>query len=1115
MPYLQVKTNIFFMRKKILQLVALLFIQVTIFAQVTTSSIVGFVKDASGKGLVGASIEAIHEPSGSKYKTQSLVDGRFTIPSLRVGGPYTIKVSYVGYGTETVSEIILTLGDPTRIDFSMLDAKTKLKEVSVTGKLKTLISKERKGTGTNLNRRVLASLPTLNRSITDFTKLTPQANGTSFAGQDNRFINFTVDGSIFNNSFGLASLPGSQTNSTPISLDAIEEIQVNVSPYNLKEAGFTGASINAVTKSGTNTFHGSAFSNTRNEKLVGTKAGLDGKQDVVTNAFDVKQFGASFGGAIIKNKLFFFANYEAERRKDPGTTFISNNGTTTGANVTRVLKTDLDNLSTFLATKFNYNTGGYQDYSLLTKSDKALVKLDWNINDNHKLSIRGNVLKSKRDVPVSSSGSFGGRRDNLNSMTYQNSNYEINNDIYSGILQLNSRIGKTASNEFTAGYTANRDYRAEKSSPFPTIDILNGGDINYISFGSEPFTPNNVLNTNTFQIADNLTIYKGKHTISTGFNFEKFKFFNQFTPTINGQYIFNNLDSFYASANAFLANNNMATNPVGVRRYNLSYSNLAGGALWNAVTNANNAGIYIQDDWAVRDNFTMTYGVRFDLPFFNGSGFTNTEVDGMTFVNENNVPTKLSTSKLPTAKVLINPRWGFNYDVKGNKQTQIRGGVGLFSGRPAFVWISNQIGNNGVQSGSISLDNTKAFPFSSNVARNIPVIANPGQPAPSYNIAVTDESFKFPQVLRTNLAIDQNLFGGIVGSVEMLFTQSLSNVFYYNANLREATDKFSGPDSRPRFPSFNTATGQLLTGAALSSAIRINSKINDATVMKSGPYGGSFLTTVKLEKPIKAEGFGFMTAYTYSSVKDYISAGSIAASSWTGNRTVRGNNRPDLTYSDNDMHSRLIGNINYRKEIANTAAFQFSLYGQSQNQGRVSYTYSGDMNGDNISGNDLLYIPKNTDEMNFQAYSITVNGAPVNFSVDDQKNAFEKYINQDGYLSKNRGTYVQRNGLLLPMVTRFDLSAQLEVFQKVAGKRHTIQFRADIFNIGNFINNKWGVGYVVNATSPLAARGYDPTTGRPVFRMNTVNNSINYATYRRGTSLIDVWQAQFGVRYIF
>ena len=285
--------------------------------------------------------------------------------------------------------------------------------------------------------------------------------------------------------------------------------------------------------------------------------------------------------------------------------------------------------------------------------------------------------------------------------------------------------------------------------------------------------------------------------------------------------------------------------------------------------------------------------------------------------------------------------------------------------------------------------------------------------------------------------------------------------------------------------------------------------------MKSGAYGGSFLTTVKLEKPIKAEGFGFMTAYTYSSAKDYISAGSIAASSWTGNRSIRGNNHPDLTYSDNDMHSRLIGNLNYRKEIAKTAAFQFSLYAQSQNQNRLSYTYSGDMNGDNISGNDLLYIPKNTDEMNFQAYSITVNGAPVNFSVDDQKAAFENYINQDNYLSKNRGTYAQRNGLLLPMVTRFDLSTMLEVFQMVGGKRHTIQFRADVFNIGNFINNKWGVGYVVNTTAPLAARGYNPLDGKPIYRVNTVNNSINYNTYRRGTNLIDVWQAQFGVRYIF
>jgi len=1103
------------MGKKIIHLAVMMLIVTAVRAQVTTTSIVGFVKDAAGKGLVGANIQAVHEPTGSRFRTQTGTDGRYTLPQLRVGGPYTIVVTYIGFSGQTIQEVTTQLGEPTRVDFALAETNNQMQEITVTGtRAKNLISKERKGTATNINRRVLASMPTLSRNITDFTKLTPQSNGTSFAGQDNRFINLTIDGSIFNNSFGLQALPGSQTNASPISMDAIEEIQVNLSPYNVREAGFTGAGINAVTRSGTNTLHGSGFYNTRTEKLVGTKAGLDGKNPVVVTAFDVKQFGGSLGGALIKNKLFFFANYEGERRNDPGVTFVANEGQS-GSNVTRVKKSDLDSLSDFLKSKFSYDPGAYQGYSLATKSDKALLKFDWNISDKHRLSFRTNILKSQRDVPISNSGGFAGRRDNLTAMTYANSNYEIHNDIYSGILQLNSRLRSNVTNELIVGYTANRDYRVQKSPAFPTVDILSGGDFNYITFGSEPFTPNNVLNTDTYQFSDNLTIFKGKHTFSFGVNYERFKFFNQFTPTINGQYVFNSLADFYTSANAYLADPNMAANPVNLRRYNLTYSNMAGAALWNAVTKANNLGFYGQDEWAVRDNLSMTFGLRVDVPFFSGGGMENTEVAGMNFVNEKGEAAKLSTSKLPGAKIMINPRWGFNLDVNGDKKTQVRGGLGLFSGRPAFVWISNQMGNNGVQSGSISLDNAKTYPFSPDVTRNIPTITNPGQPAPSYNIATTENNFRFPQVFRTNLAVDQSLGWGMVASAEVMFTQSLSNVYYYNANLKEATDHFSGPDNRPRFPTFNPATGGLLSGASFNNAIRINPKVTDATVLKSGPYGGSFLTTVKLEKPIRSKGLGFMMAYTYSSAKDYVQAGSIASSSFTGNRSVNGNNHPDLAYTDFDIRSRVIGNINYRLELAKSIGLQFSLFGQSQQQGRASYTYSGDMNGDGISGNDLVYVPKDITQMNFQPYSITVNGAPQLLTANAQKAAWTQYINQDSYLSSIRGGYSARNGLLLPMVTRFDLSAMLELFHNIGKQRHTIQLRADIFNIGNLLNSAWGVGYVINNSSPLAARGYDPATGQPIFRMNTVNNSLNYTTYRRGTSLVDVWQAQFGIRYIF
>ena len=1081
-------------------LTVLLIFPFALSAQVTTGSISGTVKDGKGTDLTAATIEVLHEPSGSVYRASSGKNGVFNIPSLRIGGPYKVTISFVGFKPEIITDVYVQLGEASKINVVMTDANASLKEVVVAGAVKrgALISKDRKGTSTNINRRLITALPTLSRNFADFSRITPQSNGTSFAGQDNRFINLTVDGSIFNNSFGLQALPGSQTSASPISIDAVEEVQINLSPYNVKDAGFTGASINAVTRSGTNTFHGSAFYNNRNQSMVGTKAGSDGKTPVTIANFDVKQFGFSLGGPIIKNKLFFFANYENEKRSDPGTAFSSDNGSNTGqTNVSRVKQTDLDALSTFLNTNLGYDPGKYEGYNFITKSYKILAKIDWNINDKNKFSVRFNSLRSSKDIGSSSSGVLGGsRQSNLNTMNFSNNNYEINNDIYSLIGQLNTRISNKVSNEFIFGWTANRDYRAVKGKLFPLVDILDGttADRNYISFGAEPFTPNNKLFTDTWQASDNITFYNGKHTTSAGANFESFKFFNQFTPQIQGQFIFKSLADFYTSANAYLANNNMTTNPVQLRRYILGFSNLAGNEVWNAVTQAKNIGAYVQDELQLQDNLNITYGVRFDVPFFTSNAVENPQVAGYSFVDENGNPKKLSTSQLPSAKLMINPRFGFNYDVKGDKKTQVRGGLGLFSGRPAFVFVSNAVGNNGMQAGQINQDNTVNYPFSPNILRNAPT-PNPGTPAPSYNIAPIEKNFRFPQIFRTNLAVDQKLFGGIVGSAEFLFTQSLSNIFYYNANQKVSTANFTGPDRRPRF-------------AGSSALVRINSNVNDATVLSSRPYGSNISVTLKLEKPLQ-KGLSWMLAYNLGRTKDYSSSSTIAFSSFTSTRTVNGNNLPNNSFSDNDIRHRVIGNIIFRKEFAKAAALQISLYGQSQNLGRFSYGYSNDFNLDGISGNDLLYIPKDQSEMNFDA----ITGA-VPFTVQQQKDAFEAYIQNNSYLKTHRGQVAERNGVLQPMLTRFDLSVMVELFKNFGKQRHTIQFRGDVFNIGNMLNNHWGVAHVTNTTSPLAYSRVD-ANGLPFFRMNTVNNSLTYETYRKGTAIADVYQAQLGVRYIF
>ncbi len=1123
--------------KRFSMLLSALLVAITSMAQVTTGTITGSVKDVKGGVLTGASIEAIHEPSGSRYKAVSSGTGKYTIPALRIGGPYKITVTYVGLKTEVISDVTVQLGDPSIVDVTLGEASTQLTEVVVNGTTRrgALISKDRKGTSTNINSRMISSAPTISRNVTDLIRIVPQSNGLSFAGQDNRAINFTLDGSIFNNSFGLSSLNGGQTNSAPISLDALQEIQVNVSPYSLRESGFTGASINAVTKSGTNTFHGTGFYNQRNQGLLGTKAGNGGKQDVTTTNFDVKQYGVSIGGPIIKNKLFFFLNYEAEVRSDVGTSFTadaSNGATPISGNTTKVKQSDLDGLASFLKSKFNYDLGAYQGFTAPTDSKKGVARIDLNLSDKHKLSIRGNLLLSKRDVVISNSNASNGVRNSLNSMSFANSFYTINNNIYGIVAQLNSRLSNTISNDLTFGFTANRDFRAVKGGPFPTVDIQDGTtpltttpptaipaaqsaqSTTYISFGNDPFTPNNLLSTDTWQLSDNMTAYLGKHTLTAGFSYESFTYTNGFTSLINGVYTFNSLADFYTAANAYLANPAITTSPVYLRKYEANYSNLAGSVPWLVTTKTRNVSAYVQDELNVEPNFNLTYGIRLEVPYFVGSGYTNSQVDNLSFIDNDGKSAKLSTSILPSPKLMVNPRIGFNYDIKGNKTTQIRGGVGLFTGRPSFVFISNQLGNNGVLNGGVSITNTAAYPFRPGTPANYPnFVVNPGVPTASYNIATTEQNFRFPQVFRSNIAVDQKLFKDIVGTAEFMFTQSLSNINYYNANLVPATATFVGPDNRPRFAGFG------LSGAAQTNALRINNGLNgtpnltDATVMESRPLGGSITTTIKIEKPARATGLGWMIAYNFTRARDYLTPGSIAASSWTGIRSVNGNNYPDMAYSDNEIRNRIIGNILYRIELGHTAALQFGLFGQIQNQGRVSYTYSGDANGDGTTGNDLMYVPRDQSEMNFVAQAAS--GAAPAVSVQDQKDAFEAYINQDPYLKTRRGKYAERNGLLEPYVSRMDLSVQLELFRNLGKNRHTIQLRADIFNVGNMINPASGVSYFVNTLTPLAATGTLDANGVPLYRMNRVNNSINYTTYRKSTTTSDVWSAQFGVRYIF
>ncbi len=1126
--------NHFTLRFNVGKLVAVLVILLcgaSLFAQVTTSTISGVVTDKNGEALIGATVVATHTPTNTRYGTATNASGRYTLPAVRVGGPFSLTVSYTGYENQTQDGIYTSLGTASNVDFSMAESGTVLDEVTIAANRNDIFSSDRTGAATTFDRKQLAAIPTTGaRSINSITKYNPNGNGNSFGGQDSRLNNFTIDGSVFNNGFGLGTdaQAGGRTGSTAISLDAIEELQVNVAPFDVRQTGFVGSGLNAVTRTGKNEFFGTAFFNFRksdNSGLFnGTKIG-DTKPTIST--FDENVFGVSFGGPIIKNKLFFFANYESQRQTTPATTWVADGSPLDipGANVTRVLASDLDQLSSYLEEKYRYVTGPYENYDNLTESDKFLVRLDWNINDKNKLTLRYTHHNSVSDVLISNSNSAGAgnRRTLFTAMSYQNSGYLIGDNTRSAVAELNSQISNTVHNTFSAGYdyqNEDRQYKnfPEGQSPFPTIDILKDG-ATYISVGFDPFTPNNLLDYGTLHFTDNVSIYKDKHTFTIGANFEQYKSNNLFFPASNGVYVFDSLAQFYAASEFSLNNPNADTTAVLYNRFQYRYSALEGAALPLQTLKVNRYDVYAQDEFQVNKRFKLIYGIRAGLIDFDDTGLSNATVDNQDYTDENgNRGYKLKTGKLPDAKVLWEPRLGFNWDVFGNKKTQVRGGSGVFTGRPPYVWVSNTIGNNGVLTGFIdrSGNATKNYKFTNETGIFTPDV--PTLPS-TFDIAATDNSYRFPQVWKNNLAIDQKLPFGLIASLELMYNRNVNAVRYFDANLEDPIGNFAGPDQRARY-------------AGNDNGVRINDNISRAAVMTTTNQGDYTAATIKLEYPSKKGLYG-MVAHTYSKATDLMSAGSIAAGSWTGARSVNGNNDLSLSWADQDAPGRTVGLLGYRLEyggnFGGATAITLGYVGERRgfngniNSARFSYVYAGDMNGDRVSNNDLLYVPNSASELNFRDLTVSYKDAAGvtqsrTFNAAEQAAAYDAFIEQSDYLRERRGQYAERNGILFPILHRFDLSVTQEFFIKVGGKRNTIQLRADILNAANLINSEWGLGNNFTTDRPLSAAG-TTADGIPQFRMatQTINGvpELLRDSFVKSKTQFDVWVAQFGIRYIF
>ena len=1080
-----------------------------VFAQgSTTAALAGNVVDEKGQGLPGASVIAVHEPTGSRYGGSTRADGRYNIVNMRVGGPYKITVSFVGYKNAVQSGIVLTLAQELRQNFKLEVNQSQLEEVKVVASRSSIINSGRTGAATTVGNNQITTLPTLNRSLGDFARLDPRANGLNFAGRNALYNNITVDGAFFNNAFALSSTIGGQAGASPISVDAIDQFQVLIAPYDVRQGMATGANINVVTKSGTNNWSGSGYYFGSDQGLVGNKIG-----DVVNQygTFARGQIGARIGGALIKDKLFVFGSFEQETQTEPGSNFVA---TRTGSEPNKSIAkaADLDRLKDFLISKFKYNPGAYENWNKEKYSQKVNLRLDWNISDKHKFNVKYNYLRSYADINPSNSGSLsGGRSPSAAVLPFQGSLYRINNNLDSYIAELNSTFSSSVANNLTVGYTQMRDFRQSpvNDNPFPTVDIGNN-DLNELTaFGYEPFSANNILNSDIFQIADNLTIYKGKHVYTLGLAYETNSFMNGFAPNYYGGYQFKSIDDFINSANG--------DTKVIPARYQQQWSNYS--TFPFAEMKGNTFSLYGQDEITAAKGLKLTFGLRADatsFPSFDEPKYTNTYVPSLTFRDG----VKLTTNKFPETTVLWSPRFGFNWDVKDDKQTQIRGGVGVFSGRVPYVWLSNQLSNNGVLFGSENIQNPTNRPFNPDVNAYRPAITLPLTPT-AYNLAVTDPNFKFSQVFRTNLALDKNLGDGWILGLEGIYTKDINAVYLENVNLPKSTVKAVGADNRVIFYTLG-ANG--LPSAVRNFAIYGNVRgvnapavgpntvsspnISDAIVIKNTDLGYSYALTATISKSFE-NGLFASLAYTNSDSRSVNDGGSIAQSQWR-DRVVSGDpNENVASYSSYIQTHRFNAYGSYRLNYLNeNASTTFGFTYSAAPAGRFSYTYSGDMNGDNQTSNDLIFIPRSQSDILLRDLGT--------YTAAQQWADLDKYITQDSYLNAHRGHYAQRNGAELPWSANFDFKIIQDFYIKVGGHKNTLQFTLDVFNFGNYVTPQWGLNQSTLRAGLINYVANDAATGRPVFTFPYRSGTTPLSeTFQRSFGLGSRWQAQFGVRYIF
>ncbi|MBR5568587.1 MAG: TonB-dependent receptor [Bacteroidales bacterium] len=1085
---------------------AAMLMSVAAFAQVTTSALGGRVVDANGDPIVGAAVVATHEPSGTVYGVVTNNDGRYAINGMRAGGPYKVEITCLGYQTLAYTNVDLQLAETFALNGQLAEDSELLGEAMVVAAPASKFSAQKMGSATNISSKEISSIPTVSRSLTDVTRLSPYGgNGMSFAGADGRTANFTVDGANFNNNFGLSSsLPGG---GNPISIDAIEEMQVVISPYDVRQTNFIGGGVNAITKSGTNTFKGSAYVYHRNENMRGNMAA--GQE--VSGARDKDRsttYGFTLGGPIIKNKLFFFVNAEYSTIPTVVNRWRgSENGEANpDAYISRVPNSVLKDLSEWVKKEYNYDTGSWTDYPATESNMKLLARLDWNINDNHKLAVRYNYTLNQGWNSTNGSSMDGGSRSGFSrfsqyGMAYANSLYSMDNLVSTVSLDLNSRLSENLSNQFLATFSKLDDMRGTNSEDFPFIDIRNDDGssvLPYISLGYELFTWNNGVHNTHISIKDDLTYYAGNHKFTAGLNYEYQMADNSYMRNGTGYYRYRSLEDFKAGA------------APEVVCLTYGYDGEANPA---ARVRFHKAGIYGQDEWNVNEQFKLTAGLRLDGLFFDNQDLMrNQAIYDLTYVVDGQ-ERHIDTGKWPSAAITVSPRVGFSWDVLGDNSLKLRGGTGLFSGRLPLVFFTNMPTNSGMVQYQAKLNSdgknggvkTDMSVFEGGVLRReellekllemgYPNSISPEDGTVPSEISAVDPKFKMPQVWKTSLAIDYSFPTSFPFSIsaEGIYNKTVNGVVLRDWSVvsTEGFSRFNGADNRPIYENYQQKDA---AGNNLPSAYVLEN------TSKGYGYSGTFTVNMR---PVS--GLSLMAAYTHTVSKEVTGMpGSNASSVLNYIGTVYGPNNPGLHNSEYVTPDRVIASITHSDKSNN----HFSLIYEAWRGGsNYSYMTANDMNGDGYNY-DLIYIP--TDEQ--------VANGEFRFVSEDDATRFMDYVHADKYLSKNQGKYAETYSVYSPWVHRVDFGYKHDFKVKAGNSTNTLQLCIDVKNVLNLFNSNWGVSKYMNPALGegriLKYEGYDQDGYATFSTPSAVNPDTQ--VWNKSIGIGQCWYASVGIKYMF